>query len=154
MRYLLALLASILLGCASTPPLVYRMDPSVEPYAEMLLDGASAWAPMGVTLTVDDSAARVIRCDNIPGALGITDDTGIRINCDFMGRDLDPRYATPETSAQRLRIKRQVFIHEFGHFLGLQHVEDREAVMYPDMFGTLTFDKSDLEEFDRAFVDR
>lgn len=138
MRYLFAL---FLLGCAQAP-VTYRMDPSVEPYASMVLDGAAKWNALGAALVLDDTATRYVRCDNIPRALGHNDDTGIRINCGYMSNSL-----TDETT---LRIRQEVFIHEFGHFLGLGHVEDKTAIMYGNMLGTLEFSQADLNEYERV----
>jgi len=177
MKRILMIIPFVLLGCIKYPNdslVILKMDPCFNHFSDdqnaafknAAKNGSHFWDQLGSELRVDtdlsgfteqqikEAPTLMIKCDDSLNAT--TDILGsywyqsgyIFINTARISRDynIKPSYSFyTEWDC--------VFAHELGHSMGLFHVHDPNAVMFPFVSFTTSINDSDIEEFGVAKSD-
>lgn len=127
----------------SLPPpskhFVLTPDACIAEHAIALMTGAALWEEVNLTFDLGESGIPV-HCSDPPEieSLGAT----------WPGRQILMERLFVEATTPNYLVS--CFAHELGHLAGLQHVEGKDALMYPLAEGTIALTDEDRAEARRA----
>jgi hypothetical protein len=131
----------MLSGCVAAIPTTQetvtqavRIDVSMLPYANSILDGAAIWEPLGGHLIIDDTADRTITCGDSGEALAYEGAVGIVSDCGLLAvvTGIEEVHAGEVDSNPVGTGATALLAHELGHLYGLPHETlDPAGLMYP-----------------------
>ena len=102
------------------------------------------WAPVLVTWETAQENTELIRNAGLAGStsMGLPGGPGVYVTGAVV-LDADD-FATMLTVPNGWELARSVVLHEVGHLVGLDHVDDRTQLMYPESGSALDFAAGDL----------